>query len=260
MNSSPPLQQARDTGRGVAVSISKLSRHLGGRDVLKDLDLRISPGEFLAVLGPSGCGKSTLLRLIAGLDQPDAGRVAIDSNPWPIAYVFQDPGLLPWRTVLQNVALPLELTGVPKHQRLRAASELLTTVGLDEATGRFPAQLSGGMRMRVSLARALITEPRLLLLDEPFAALDALTRQHLDNHLQGLFLEHRMTVVFVTHSIAEAVFLADRVIVLSAAGGQILTDRPIALSRPRREAVQTTMEFASEAAALAQILAQGCSS
>lgn len=247
-------------GRGIAVSISQLSRHLGGRHVLKDLDLGISPGEFLAVLGPSGCGKSTLLRLIAGLDQPDAGQVAFDNDPWPIAYVFQDPGLLPWRTVLHNVALPLELTGVAKDQRLHAASELLTTVGLGEAAGCFPRQLSGGMRMRVSLARALITGPRLLLLDEPFAALDALTRQHLDNHLQALFLEHRMTVLFVTHSIAEAVFLADRVIVLSAAGGTILTDRTIALPRPRREAVQTTMEFASEAAALAHILAQGRSS
>ncbi|MGY6214819.1 ABC transporter ATP-binding protein [Methylolobus aquaticus] len=219
--------------------------------------MRIDAGEFLAVLGPSGCGKSTLLRLISGLDQPDAGRVAIDSSPWPIAYVFQDPSLLPWRTVLHNVALPLELTGVPKEQRLHAAAELLATVGLGEAAGRFPAQLSGGMRMRVSLARALITEPRLLLLDEPFAALDALTRQHLDDYLQGLFMAHRMTVVFVTHSIAEAVFLADRTIVLSAEGGTILTDRPIALARPRQEAVQITVEFASECAALAQVLAQG---
>ena len=242
---------------GVAVSISKLSRHFGGRQVLADFHLRIDAGEFLAVLGPSGCGKSTLLRLIAGLDRPDAGRVAIDSNPWPIAYVFQDPSLLPWRTVLHNVALPLELTGVPKEQRLHAAAKLLATVGLGEAAGRFPAQLSGGMRMRVSLARALITEPRLLLLDEPFAALDALTRQHLDAYLQGLFMARRMTVVFVTHSIAEAVFLADRALVLSAAGGTILTDRPIALPRPRREAVQTTVEFASECAALAQVLAQG---
>ncbi|MBM4201007.1 MAG: ABC transporter ATP-binding protein [Gammaproteobacteria bacterium] len=244
-------------GRGVSVSIANLTRRFGDRAVLRELSLSVGPGEFVAVLGPSGCGKSTLLRLIAGLDEPDAGRVAIDDNPWPIAYVFQDPCLMPWRTVLQNVALPLELTGVPRAARHRAAARLLATVGLADAAERFPGQLSGGMRMRVSLARALITEPRLLLLDEPFAALDALTRQHLDNHLQDLFLEHRMTVLFVTHSISEAVFLADRVIVMSGAGGSLPADRRIELDRPRRDGVQTTVEFAREAGNLSRLLTEG---
>lgn len=254
---SVTAQATAAPSRGVGVAITRLARTFGGRAVLQDLNLAIGPGDFVAVLGPSGCGKSTLLRLIAGLDAPDRGSVAIDDDPWPIAYVFQDPCLMPWRTVLHNVALPLELTGIPRNERLLRADRLLATVGLADAAQRFPSQLSGGMRMRVSLARALITEPRLLLLDEPFAALDALTRQYLDNHLQALFLEHRMTVVFVTHSIAEAVFLADRALVMSPAGGALLADRRIALPRPRGEAVLTSPEFAHETAVLAQVLAAG---
>ena len=245
---SSAARQANDRS-GVAVSIAKLSRRFGKRSVLLNLDLEIGAGQFLAVLGPSGCGKSTLLRLVAGLEEPDGGRLVIEGNPRPIACVFQDPCLMPWRTVLHNVALPLELAGTPRTERLQKAAELLATVGLADAAERFPAQLSGGMRMRCSLARALITEPRLLLLDEPFAALDELTRRRLDHHLQELFLAHRMTVMFVTHSIAEAVLL-------SGAGGTILADRQIALPRPRSDSLLATEEFNREVYALSRLLTE----
>lgn len=239
---------------GVSISLRNLSRVFSGRAVLDGLNLDVAPGEFVALLGPSGCGKSTLLRLVAALDQPDAGQIVTGGDPWPIAYVFQDACLMPWRTVLANVALPLELTGGSRRERVAAARRHLQTVGLADACGRFPNELSGGMRMRVSLARALITSPRLLLLDEPFAALDALTRQKLDEYLQQLFLKRRMTVLFVTHSVAEAVFLADRVVVLSATGGRIAMDRQVALPRPRGAEVCTSVEFMAEQSHLSTAL------
>src|SRR5439155_19858500 len=158
----------------------------GGVEVLTGLDLKIAPGEFVAILGPSGCGKSTLLRIIAGLEQLDGGTLRCSADE-SIAYVFQDPHLLPWRNVLRNVALPLELRGVPKASRFAMAREAIEKVGLSEAIKRYPAQLSGGMRMRVSLARALVTEPRLLLMDEPFAAVDEITRQQLAEQLRELW-------------------------------------------------------------------------
>jgi ABC-type nitrate/sulfonate/bicarbonate transport system, ATPase component len=219
-----------------------IRRVFSGQAVIDGLDLRIRPGEFLALLGPSGCGKSTLLRLIAGLDQPDAGRI-VDSDPSRLSYVFQDASLMPWRTVLGNVLLPLELTDGMGEDAVVTAMQLLETVGLADAADRYPNELSGGMKMRVSLARALITRPRLLLLDEPFAALDEFTRQHLDEHLQQLWLDRRMTVIFVTHSITEAVFLSDRVVVLSPKGGWVAADEPIPLPRPRAQGSRTSAEF-----------------
>jgi NitT/TauT family transport system ATP-binding protein len=239
---------------GVSVSLVNLKRIYSGRAILDGLNLEIAPGEFVALLGPSGCGKSTLMRLVAALDQPDNGHVRIGEDPWPIAYVFQDASLMPWRSVLENVSLPLELIGKSRRERRAKAMGLLETVGLAEAMDRYPGELSGGMRMRVSLARALITDPRLLLLDEPFAALDALTRQYLDGHLQELFLRHRMTVLLVTHSLPEAVFLADRVVVMSTVGGQILMDRRIDLPRPRPDAVRNSVAFAAETTVLSRVL------
>jgi len=247
----------RQPSTGVSIALQTLRRAFLGRAILDRLNLEIEGGEFVALLGPSGCGKSTLLKLVAALDQPDDGRIVMGGDPWPIAYVFQDPCLLPWRSVLDNVALPLELIGGSRRERQAAARRHLQTVGLDEASDRFPSELSGGMRMRVSLARALITDPRLLLLDEPFAALDALTRQRLDDHLQQLFLSRRMTVLFVTHSVAEAVFLADRVVVMSPTGGHIVADRRIALERPRRAGIRTSVEFMAEQARLSQALEGG---
>src|SRR5712671_6129762 len=198
------------------------------------MDLVVAPGEFLAILGPSGCGKSTLLRLIARLAEPDAGHIAIEPDGrFQTGFVFQDAQLLPWRTVLGNAALPLELMGVPGTEREAKARAALDQVGLGEAEERYPAQLSGGMRMRVSIARALAPEPRLLLLDEPFAALDEITRFHLDVQLRELWQQRGMTVIFVTHSISEAAFLANRAIVLARRGGAIKLDRRLELPAVR---------------------------
>jgi NitT/TauT family transport system ATP-binding protein len=236
----------RRMGKGVGVEMIGLRRVFdGGVAAIDNLSFTVSPGEFVAILGPSGCGKSTLLRIIAGLDRATAGSVK-SSGETKIAYVFQDAHLLPWRNVLRNVALPLELMGVEKSQRLAAAEEALKHVGLADAIGRYPNQLSGGMRMRVSLARALVTQPTLLLLDEPFAALDEITRQKLDEQLRALWLDRGMTVIFVTHSTGEAVFLADRAVVLTARPARIVRDGPITLPPRRNGALRTSAEFAAQ--------------
>ncbi len=212
--------------RGVALRLDHVRRVFDNRlVVIEDLDLQIDAGEFLAILGPSGCGKSTLLRMIAGLAPPDDGRVVAEPENSPIAFVFQDAHLLPWRTALDNAALPLELMGVDREKRYAKARVALDQVGLAEAEGRYPSQLSGGMRMRVSLARALVTEPRLLLMDEPFAALDEITRFNLEVQLRDLWQSRGITVIFVTHSISEAAFLANRAVVLTRRKGRIRLDR-----------------------------------
>jgi len=212
--------------RGVALRLDHVRRVFDNRlVVIEDLDLQIDAGEFLAVLGPSGCGKSTLLRMIAGLAPPDAGRIAAEPEDSRVAFVFQDAHLLPWRTALDNAALPLELLGVNREERYAKARAALAQAGLAEAESRYPAQLSGGMRMRVSLARALVTEPRLLLMDEPFAALDEITRFNLEVQLRELWQSRGMTVIFVTHSISEAAFLANRAVVLTRRKGRIRLDR-----------------------------------
>ncbi len=254
----PASRAAGAAGAGVAVRLQGLGRRFGAMAVVADLDLEIPPGQFLALLGPSGCGKTTLLRLIAGLDTPDRGSIRLEGDPEgrSRAYVFQDACLLPWRRVLDNVALPLELGGVPKAERREQARRLIQLVGLEAASERYPDELSGGMKMRVSLARALITRPRLLLLDEPFAALDDFTRQHLDDHLQGLFLAHGMTVVFVTHSMAEAVYLADRVVMLAPQGGGLVLDQRVDLPRPRDQDTRVSPGYAAHIHDLATALAR----
>jgi len=227
--------------RGVALQLDGVRRVFdNNRVVIAGMDLRIANGEFLAVLGPSGCGKSTLLRMIARLAEPDSGHIRMEPNgePFQIAFVFQDAHLLPWRNVLENAALPLELMGEPKPQREEKARALLDQVGLLDALDRYPSQLSGGMRMRVSLARALVTEPRLLLLDEPFAALDEITRFHLDIQLRELWQRRGMTVIFVTHSVSEAAFLANRAVVLGRNGGAIKLDRTLELPAVRNNALR----------------------
>ncbi|WP_437775107.1 ABC transporter ATP-binding protein [Sorangium sp. So ce1097] len=235
---------------------------------LDGIDLDIAPGAFVALLGPSGCGKSTLLRLVAGLDRADAGAAVVEADDGPggpggararapIAYVFQDAHLLPWRSVLENAALPLELAGAPLEERRAAARDALAQVGLADAGGRYPAELSGGMRMRVSLARAMVTRPRLLLLDEPFAALDELTRSRLDDQLRALWAELGMTVLFVTHSITEAAYLAQRAVVLSARPARVVADRALALPDERTPALRTEPAFAREVRALQEALESG---
>ena len=243
--------------KGVALSLRGLSRRFGSQWVVDGLNLRIPAGQFLALLGPSGCGKTTLLRLIAGLERPDQGSIALAGEEHAKAYVFQDPCLLPWRRVLANVALPLELMGVPKAERLEMARQLTLTVGLGAAQDLYPDALSGGMRMRVSLARALVTQPRLLLLDEPFAALDEFTRQYLDDHLQALFLARPMTVIFVTHSIAEAVYLADRVVMLTPRGGGIALDLDVDLPRPRERGTRFSPAYLERVRRLSAALTNG---
>ncbi len=235
-----------------AVSMRGVCQAFGATNVLDRIDLEIEKGEFLALVGPSGCGKSTLLRLIAGLDSPSSGALSVADAG--LAFVFQDAHLLPWRTVLNNVALPLELAGVAPAEAKQRASTALAEVELSHALQRFPDELSGGMRMRVSIARALVTEPKLLLLDEPFAALDELTRQRLDERLRALWQQRHMTVVFVTHSLAEAAFLANRAIVMSQHPARIVLDHRLSLPVERTSALRTAADFSHEMAILYQAL------
>ena len=234
--------------RGVALQLDGVRRVFENNVVIDHIDLQVEPGEFLAILGPSGCGKSTLLRLIARLAEPDAGRITLapDDVPFQTAFVFQDAHLLPWRNVLDNVALPLELMGETPAARRQKARAALDQVSLLDAVDRYPAQLSGGMRMRVSLARALVTEPRLLLLDEPFAALDEITRFRLDIQLRELWRDRGMTVVFVTHSISEAAFLANRAVVLARRRGRIKLDRRLDLPTERSNELRVDPRLAAE--------------
>jgi NitT/TauT family transport system ATP-binding protein len=206
---------------------------------LEGLDLEIAANEIVAIIGPNGSGKSTLLRIIGGLLAPDAGTVEIEGRPVDgperaVGFVFQEPRLLPWRDVLANVAYPLELAGVARPDREARAQEVLGRVGLDGFAASRPHRLSGGMRQRTAIARALTLEPSVLLLDEPFSALDALTRERFDIELLDIWARTAATVVLVTHSISEAVLLADRTVVLSPRPGRVVATVPSPLGRPRR--------------------------
>ncbi len=246
---------------GISVELQGIQRVFpGGIIAIARIDLEIAPGEFVAVLGPSGCGKSTLLRIVAGLDAPDSGSVrtgAFTDGNNHVGYVFQEAHLLPWRDILHNVALPLELMGMPRSERLAAAAEAIEQVGLADESGRYPAQLSGGMRMRVSLARALVTNPSLLLLDEPFAALDEITRQELVEQLHLLWHERRMTVIFVTHSITEAAFLAQRAVVLTRRPARVVLDRRLDLPDRRTAVLRTDAQFSQQMRLLFEALNHG---
>jgi NitT/TauT family transport system ATP-binding protein len=262
---APPATEHSSPGSGIGVHIEQVRRVFpGGVTALEGVELEIAPGAFVALVGPSGCGKSTLLRIIASLDSATQGRVVLSSEPAqargsraPIAYVFQDAHLLPWRSVLDNAALPLELSGVSRSERHAAAREVLAQVGLGDFITRYPAELSGGMRMRVSLARALVTRPRLLLLDEPFGALDELTRGRLDEQLRALWHQLGMTVLFVTHSLSEAAWLAERVLVFSPRPGRVLMDRMLELPRQRTSALRLEPAFIREVQALSEALERG---
>jgi NitT/TauT family transport system ATP-binding protein len=238
---------ATEIAHGVALRLEGVRRVFENHFVvIEGMDLRVDAGEFLAVLGPSGCGKSTLLRMIARLSPPDAGRIVTEPEQFQTAFVFQDAHLLPWRTVLDNAALPLELMGFGREERYAKAHAVLAQVGLNEAEARYPAQLSGGMRMRASLARALVTEPRLLLMDEPFAALDEITRFNLEVQLRELWKRRGMTVIFVTHSISEAAFLANRAVVLARRGGRIRLDRRLELPAGRTNDLRSDARLGQE--------------
>lgn len=256
----PTTPPTSPTEGGVRVLLRGVRRSFAtGVEAISGLDLDIAAGSFVALLGPSGCGKSTLLRLVAGLDRPDAGEVKVgDGEALPsIAYVFQDPHLLPWRRNVDNVALPLELAGVPTALRREKARAALVKVGLGDAAERYPGELSGGMRMRASLARALVTRPRILLLDEPFAALDELTRHRLDDQLRALWIDLGMTVLFVTHAIGEAAYLAERAVVFSQRPARIVADRTLDLPRERSFSLRAAPAFGHEERLLYEALVRG---
>ena len=224
------------------IKLVGVSRTFGSRrnrvEALRDINLDVAEGQFVAIIGRSGCGKSTLLRLLAGLLAPTSGQVLVDGTPVgeprrDVAMMVQRPALLPWRSVLDNVLLPCEMFGWPKSAHQGRAAQLLDMVGLAGFHKRLPHELSGGMQQRVAICRALIQQPRVLLMDEPFSALDALTREELSTELQRIHKELRATTVFVTHSIQEAVLLADRVVVLSPHPGQVRRILDITIPQPR---------------------------
>jgi NitT/TauT family transport system ATP-binding protein len=228
---------------------------------LTEVELTVAAGEFVSLIGPSGCGKSTLLRLIADLDTASSGELKIFGKPARQARVdqdygiaFQQAGLLPWRTVAGNIALPLELHGMGKPERLARIAELAELVGLTEFIDRFPDQLSGGMQQRVAIARALAEQPRLLLMDEPFGALDEMTREYLQGELTRIAAETGAAVVFVTHSIPEAVFLSDRVVVMSPRPGRITDILPTGLGGARDEALRESPEYFERVTAVREAL------
>jgi NitT/TauT family transport system ATP-binding protein len=219
-----------------------------GPEVLADLTLAAAPGDFIALIGPSGCGKTTCLRLLAGLTPPTTGVITMDGVAPAVArdrlaFIFQEPTLLPWLTSRRNVELPLRLRGVPSVERASTALELLRRVDLEPAAALYPRQLSGGMKMRVSLARALTRSPGLLLLDEPFAALDEMTRNRLNEDLLRLRETAPFTAFFVTHSVSEAVFLANRLVVLAANPGRIAAELPVPFAYPRTAKLRESLEY-----------------
>jgi len=231
---------------------------------LAEVDLAIEPGEFVALIGPSGCGKTTLLRVIADLEPITSGEVSVNGVSPHAArlaraygYVFQAPALFPWRTVLANVMLPLQIQGRPAAECKSVAIEHLARVGLAGFERKYPWQLSGGMQQRVSIARALGFEPRILMMDEPFGALDEITRDRLNEQLQGLWQREKRTVVFVTHSIAEAVYLATRIVVMSPRPGRIVKDIRSTLPEVRHLGLRDTPEFMAIAHELREALADG---
>jgi len=215
---------------------------------LERISFSLEEGEFVAVVGPSGCGKSTLLKILAGLLAPSGGSASLRGTPIAgprrdIGVVFQAPVLFPWRTVLDNVLLPIDVQGLGRERYLGAARDLLALVGLQEFERRYPWELSGGMQQRVAITRALIHDPAMLLMDEPFGALDAMTREHMNLELQRIWMEKKKTVFFITHSIPEAVFLADRLLVMTPRPGRIVDDLRLRMPRPRSLDLMTTPEF-----------------
>lgn len=230
-----------------------------GTTALKGLDLAVAPGQFVSLLGPSGCGKSTALRLLAGLGRPSAGRIdwpATAGKPPEIGFVFQEPTLMPWSTVFDNVRLPLKLKGVSKADARAVVEAAIARVGLAGFERVYPRELSGGMKMRVSIARALVTSPSLLLLDEPFAALDEITRFRLNNDLLALWQGNPLTVVFVTHSVYESVYLSNRIVVMAARPGRVVADIAIDAPYPRTEAFRTSDLYNSHCRAVSAALHQ----
>jgi NitT/TauT family transport system ATP-binding protein len=260
----PPATASRSdpvvTLRGVGKTFAT------GTVALSGLDLTVHDGEFLSLLGPSGCGKSTALRIIAGLTEPSAGSVDWQSRAGMqdesrLGFVFQEPTLMPWANVFNNVLLPLKLKRAPADGAAKRVNAALARVGLEKFAAAYPRELSGGMRMRVSIARALVTEPALLLMDEPFAALDEITRFRLNNDLLEVWQALRTTVVFVTHSVFESVYLSSRIVVMAARPGRVFTELTIDAPYPRDQKFRTSADYAAQTRrtsdALADAMAAG---
>lgn len=249
--SAPGLVELRNVSKTFA----------NGVRALDDLELDIGSGEFVSLLGPSGCGKSTALRIIAGLTMASSGSVSWPTGTARIGFVFQEPTLMPWADVAANVELPLKLAD---KGDVSAVTQALERVGLSAFAQSYPRELSGGMKMRASIARALVTEPQLLLMDEPFAALDEITRFKLNNDLLAVWQAVRSTVIFVTHSVFESVYLSQRIIVITPRPGRVFTEIPISARYPRDESFRTSAEYAGfcrqVAAALANAMAAGAAS
>jgi len=225
-----------------------------GTHALAGMSLTVAAGEFVSLLGPSGCGKSTVLRMIAGLARPSSGEIlrgtaAAEAGGRELGFVFQEPTLMPWATVFDNVLLPLKLQGMVPAEARGQVEQALALVGLEKFDASYPRELSGGMKMRVSIARALVTRPKLLLMDEPFAALDEITRMKLNDDLLRLWREHGLTIVFVTHSVYESVYLSSRVVVMAARPGRVVAeetiDPAVGAPYPRNEEFRLSPEYAA---------------
>jgi NitT/TauT family transport system ATP-binding protein len=247
------VTQLREEPGTAAVEVTGVSHTYEGRDgrvpALEDVSISVEAGRFVVIVGPSGCGKTSLLMMLAGLRHQSEGTIRCDGRPIPdpdpdrVGVVFQEASLFPWLTALDNIEFPLALRGAPKDERRRRAGAMLTLVGLDGFGGRYPHELSGGMKQRVSIARGLVQDPPILLMDEPFAALDEQTRMTMGHELLRIWSTTRKTVVFITHSLTEAVYLADEVLVMSARPGKIIDRIPITLPRPRTYEMMATDVF-----------------
>jgi NitT/TauT family transport system ATP-binding protein len=263
-----PVRAATPSPRPEAPVLEVLSAekvYADGTRALDPVNLTVNQGDFVTLLGPSGCGKSTLLKMVAGLLEPSDGRLrwwrggqeTVGTAGHQLVFVFQDPTLMPWASVRSNVRLPLDLKKVDSSTADKRVDEALALVGLEKFDGHYPRQLSGGMQMRASIARALVTEPNLLLMDEPFGALDEITRNKLDSDLLRLWWQRGLTVIFVTHSIYEAVFLSTRVAVMAARPGRIARIVEIDEPHPRGDAFRVTQKFAAHCKELTELLRDG---
>lgn len=245
--------------RAPLLSMNHIEKTFTGDIVaLRDMSLSVNDGDFLSLLGPSGCGKSTALRLIAGLSSPTRGRIEWQGGKGKddLGIVFQEPTLMPWATVAENVWLPFRLKGIEYASVKDDVLEVLKLVGLENFQNSYPRELSGGMKMRVSIARAMVTKPRLILMDEPFAALDEITRFKLNNDLLALKAAIGCTVIFVTHSVFESVFLSDRIIVMAARPGRVIHELEVDTPYPRSEAFRTSAEYAAHTRATSDALGE----
>jgi NitT/TauT family transport system ATP-binding protein len=251
------LPQALTAGPPVVTLSGVGKRYANGTLAVQGVELEIGQGDFVSLLGPSGCGKSTVLRMVAGLIAPTMGRIAMAAGghaTGDVGFVFQEPTLMPWATSLKNVTLPLRLGGMSRSEATDRAAEALASVGLKGFEKAYPRALSGGMKMRVSIARALVTRPRLLLMDEPFAALDEITRHRLNNDLLTLWQAERFTAIFVTHSVFESVYLSRRIVVMAARPGRVVEDIAVNAPYPRGEVFRTSAEYAGHCRQVSEAL------